>query len=245
MHEFIDLHNHSLFGVDDGATTLEMSKNMLEIAYQDGIKAICFTPHFKPNHFSSNNSIEAYNKRILYAFEIICAYAKEKYPDMRLILGNEIMFHNDMCDSLALGNCRTIGKSKYVLVEFKPETSEYEMKSIIYKLLRRGFKPIIAHIERYSAFLHDLELIQEFKSMGAILQINAYSIVKFRFGKIAKLIKFAFKNDLVDIVCTDAHNDSVALPNLSKAFTRIANKFGFECASRIFYKNPQKILINI
>ena len=245
MYDLIDLHCHILSSVDDGAYDDDMMKSMLDIAYNDGIKAICFTPHFKIHQFKNDEHIRKYNLHIERVFSSALEYVNEKYSDMKIYLGNEVMFHNDICNSLSTGKCRFLADSSYVLVEFKPETPMFDIENIVSKILRKGYIPVIAHIERYSALVNDPSKLKELRGLGALLQINAGSILKFWFGKTARFIKNALKNKLVDIICTDAHNDSVALPNLSKAFTRIANKFGFECASRIFYKNPQKILINI
>ena len=44
----IDIHNHILYGLDDGSKTLEESCELLDSAIKAGVKAICFTPHFIP-----------------------------------------------------------------------------------------------------------------------------------------------------------------------------------------------------
>lgn len=242
LPNFIDLHNHSLFGVDDGAQTLDMAKKMLDIAYNDGIKTICITPHFKAHHFSDDTTIFAYNDRISKNFLILTDYVKAKYPDMTLLLGNEIMFHNDICDSLSSKKCRSLGQSKYVLIEFKPETPEYEIKNTISRVLRRGYNPIIAHIERYTAFHKNKQLLDTFANMGALLQVNALSVVKFKFGKTARLIKYALKKALVSFICTDAHNDADFSPILSNAYKIISSKYGVGYANNIFFENQSKIL---
>ena len=41
----IDIHCHLLYGVDDGAKTIEESVAMLEAAKEQGISAMILTPH--------------------------------------------------------------------------------------------------------------------------------------------------------------------------------------------------------
>ena len=42
----IDIHNHIVFDVDDGAPTLDKSLSMLKAASDVGITHVCFTPHY-------------------------------------------------------------------------------------------------------------------------------------------------------------------------------------------------------
>ncbi len=44
----IDLHSHLLPGIDDGATSLEMSLDMARQAVADGVHTMACTPHIYP-----------------------------------------------------------------------------------------------------------------------------------------------------------------------------------------------------
>lgn len=244
LYNFTDLHCHALFNVDDGARNKEMSYKMLDLAYSDGIKTICFTPHFKIHHFASNEEIESYNTAVQRSFSALQSYAQSKYPDLNLLLGNEIMFHNDICDSLSAEKCRSIGETKYLLIEFRPETPYFEIKNAISKIARRGFFPIIAHVERYGALVKDFKLIDELKELGAILQVNAQSISNFKIGRTANFIRKIFKKSLVDVVCTDAHDDKLIYPNLSDSYKLVCKMIGKDRADLIYFENPTKIVNN-
>lgn len=244
MYTLIDLHCHMLFGVDDGATSFEVTKKMLDIAYNDGIRIICFTPHFKMHHFESDAEIEHYNNKITQNFQAIKEYSDKLFPDLKLCLGNEIMYHNDICDSITSEKCRFINNSKYVLVEFRPNTSSYDIKNAISTLTRKGYIPIIAHIERYSAFAKSFSLLKEIKNLGALMQINAHSVTKFKLGKTSRLIKKALKHHLIDIISTDAHDDKAIVPCLSKALKKIERRFGQDYAKKLFHDKPLSIINN-
>ena len=243
MHNFIDLHCHALYEIDDGAANLDVSKEMLKIAYNDGIKTICFTPHFKMHHFIDSAGISSYNEKITSHFNAIVEYAKNEYPDMELLLGNEVFFHADICESLSTKKCRLIGDTKYILVEFKPETPIFDIESTLLKLLRKGYLPILAHIERYFALYKDLNFLQEMHRFGVVLQINSIS-VGIKFGKTARFIKKLLKNSLIDLVCTDSHDNKSLVPKLSNAYGIISQKYGDDLANKIFFANPQRILQN-
>ena len=50
----IDLHNHVLYGQDDGAETLEESVEMCRISYRDGTGTIVATPHILPGIYEND-----------------------------------------------------------------------------------------------------------------------------------------------------------------------------------------------
>lgn len=244
MFELADIHCHALSSVDDGAESSAMMKRMIDIAYASGTKTLCFTPHFKTYEFRNEKDVQAYNSLVDTSFEKAVSYAKEKYPDMKLYIGNEIMYHNEIFDSLSANECRTLGGGSYILVEFRPSASSSDIENAISRILRKGFKPIIAHIERYVAFREKFELVSELKHMGAMMQVNAKSIGKFRFSSTARFVNKLLKKRLIDIVASDAHDDTHFIPDLSKSKAYISKHFGESYAKKIFSANPIAILNN-
>ena len=244
MISFVDLHCHALFRVDDGAKDENMMKSMLDLAYSDGTRHLCFTPHFKIFEFNSEEEMYEQMHRLNRRFKIACEYVSEKYPDMHLYLGNEIMHHQDANESLSTKKCHYLGDSSYALIEFEPNASAYEIENSVLRLLRKGVRPVIAHIERYSAIVKDFSLVKSLKNSGALFQVNARSVTKFKFGKIAKFLRLAFKKGLIDVVASDAHNSTSFPPLLSKAYTLISKNYGQEYADSIFHSKPLAILKN-
>ncbi|MBQ3018828.1 MAG: hypothetical protein IJD89_07785 [Clostridia bacterium] len=242
MYSFIDLHNHFIYSIDDGAKNQAMMEKMLDIAYEDGIKTICFTPHFKIYRFNDEEEIKEYNAHILRRFNKATKYVAEKHPDMQLLLGNEIMYHNDICNSLLNKNCKMLNNGKYVLIEFSPHISEFDLTNATQKLLRKGYKPVLAHFERYDCIIKKPSLLNELKSSGVTIQSNASTITKFGLGKTARIVKWALKKHLIDLVATDAHDDKIFAPILSKAHKKVQKKYGDEYAKKIFHDTPALII---
>lgn len=239
---FADLHCHILGGVDDGARDDKEMKEMLDIAYGDGIRIICFTPHFKQYEFSGVGEIASYNERISVSFDAAEKYAREKYPDMRLFLGNEIMYHHDISDSLASSICESIAGGPFVLVEFDPGVSFFDLRLAVLNLLRNGMHPIIAHVERYGEILKKPQRLKELKELGALIQVNAHGIKKFAFGKVAVFLKNALKHSLVDFVATDAHSPHSSPPKISGAYEIIKSSCGVDYARKVCCENAERIL---
>ena len=244
MLETADIHCHMLGGVDDGAKDIDEMKQMIDIAYADGTRHICFTPHFKIYHFRNEDGIKAYNEQIDKSFASAKEYASEKYPDLNLYLGNEVMYHSDVIDSADSYHCRRLNDSSYFLVEFQPNVSIYDMRNGITKILRKGYIPVVAHVERYLELLEKPNFAWELKQYGALLQVNASSVERMRIGKTAKFLKFLFKKSYVDVVASDSHNHNTYKPGLSKAVARITKLYGENVAKKVCLTTPLAILNN-
>ena len=117
--EFYDMHSHILAKVDDGAENFEMSCRMLDMAYEEGIRHLCVTPHY--NRHNADDAERP--KKVMRAFWALELYAKKQYEDMHLYRGNEVMFFPDVVKYLESGSITTMNGGRYVLVEYKPNTS--------------------------------------------------------------------------------------------------------------------------
>ena len=100
-----DIHSHALFGVDDGARDVDESLRMLGISYEEGVRLVCLTPHCNPDMFpaSTREAAEA-------SFSVLRERAKEKFPDLTLMLGNELYVFGSSVDTLREGLCRPLGE---------------------------------------------------------------------------------------------------------------------------------------
>lgn len=206
MPQFFDLHSHMLCGVDDGAGSPEEMYQMLEMAYADGIRAICLTPHYSPYLFG--NTTEASKK----SFALLKQYVAAHHPDMRLFLGHELGYHHSGLEALDKGLCRTINGGRYVLVDFPEGVDFFELSGAMENMLRSGYRVILAHTERYHCLARHMDWLEEFVENGGLIQVNASSATG-SWGKSAqKQWKKLVKKRLVHIVSTDAHNLTTRLP---------------------------------
>jgi protein-tyrosine phosphatase len=144
---------------------------------------------------------------------------KEKGIDMDIRLGAEIYYYPGLKQDLLSGKALTMDESKYVLVEFSTRT-ETNVSEIVYELVVAGFAPIIANIERYP-YLKKEDYF-DIKEAGGLIQINSGSFSHF---SSRGLIKYLLKNDLVDYVATDAHDNSRRKVDFSFVHTYIKKKY--------------------
>jgi tyrosine-protein phosphatase cpsB len=239
----IDIHSHILFGVDDGAKTIEDSLALIEEMYNQGVKIFILTPHRRKNMFEkSKQEIEENFKKLKQA-------VKEKYNDLiRIYLGTEIYYTEDIPDKIERNEIHSMAGTRNVLVEFNYGIRTKDLEDAIYNIVTLGKTPIIAHIERYDCLEKNDETILNLIELGAKMQVNAESILKINlFGDNKKVYKkrakYFLENDLVDIIASDAHNLSTRKPYMKKAYDIIVDKYGKKRAENLFYKTPARIMM--
>lgn len=188
----IDIHTHILYGVDDGSNDFETSKYLIKEAIDNNVNKIILTPHQNEECKRSEELKEKYLK------------FKDEFKDsgIEFYLGSEIYYYSNMIKDLNNSELLTINGTKYVLVEFSTEI-ETDIQGIVYDLCVSGYKPIVAHIERYHYL--SLDDYKEIKNNGALIQVNAKSFERKIYNK---QLKYLLKNNLIDFISSDCHNEN-------------------------------------
>ena len=166
----MDIHSHILPEIDDGSASWEETLEMLELAYNEDVHIIVATPHYglyNPgfNIKEARQLVAEMNHRI------------EDLPfKINVFLGNELYYVPGIVRDVVDGKVSTMAGSSYVLVEFS-ESVEYDtVKSAVDEFTRAGYRPILAHVERYRNILDkNLENIQELRRKGARALKSNYS----------------------------------------------------------------------
>jgi len=226
----IDIHAHVLPFVDDGSKSVEDSIDLLKEAKNCGVTDIVATPHFK-------NNFKASKSQILESFNTLMPHAKE--IGINLYLGQELKHYSGDLANLLKQEHFTINNSNVVLLEFD-SFQEEDISEVAYSFSKKGFVPVIAHVERYPYCL-DGFTIEEIKSCGGLIQVNASSVV----GKLGKKIKkFVFnliKYGLVDFIASDIH--SFRENDMKKAYDLVSKKFSKEVAEKLFINNQKEYIL--
>lgn len=231
----IDIHSHIIYGIDDGAQTLEDAIALIDMAYEDGIRGIIATPHYGDVFRYEKEEMEAHFD------EIIKKIAEEK-PEMKLLLGNECYLDENLMDALRNKKCKTLADSNYVLIEINQNKMIKTIEKMISELIFNGYTPIIAHCERTIDKKEDLKILLGLKNLGCLLQINTSVILKRKKWWIKRWIFWALKNRVISFVSSDAHNLKDRRPILSKAYNKVKRKVGIEIAHEVFHSNGKKII---
>lgn len=236
MNKYIDMHCHILPGVDDGAKNLKNTEQMLKIAYQEGIRAIVATPHHHDRRGKA--SIQQLNCQLQKVKELI----QEMNINMKIYPGMEVFFVQEILEELDQGTIATIGKSSYILIEFSTEAPFSYIQRAVQEVQMKGYRVIIAHVERYLCLTKNIDKIRSLVEMGVYIQVNASSIIG---GfTIKHFIKSIMKEHLVHLVGTDAHNSNHRSPLMRKAAIYVERKHGHDYMEQIFWRNGVAVLRN-
>lgn len=233
---FSDIHIHALPGVDDGAQNIDDMKKIISRSYQDGTRVICFTPHYHPGYFGNNRD------KILKSYDITAKYILENYPDLQCFLGNELRYSPECIEWLQNGDCKTLNNSRYVLVDFSELEEERVITSALYNLLNSGWKPVLAHVERYISLHKKINLIRKYRDNGILLQSDTQSIFRGFGFRVEHQCKKLLSEHIIDVFSSDAHNCNSRPPEMKSCFTIVSKKYGKDYAIGLFYKNAINIL---
>ena len=230
----IDIHNHSLFGVDDGSKSLEESAELLKEAYLQGVDTIILTPHYRHGIFPYPLD------RIHENYEQLVVKAKE--IGIRLFLGCEYHVDSYIVEHLQSGRCFSLAQGSYVLTEYEYETESEHILFQTKDLILHGYTPIIAHPERYRCFQESPFFCEELRNAGAMIQINAGSVLG-ESGRVEKsFCKKLLKNGWVDFIASDTHNRKSRSNYMAKCYQYIVKKYGQEYAHLLFEANARSII---
>ncbi|MBQ8719918.1 MAG: hypothetical protein IJY65_02675 [Clostridia bacterium] len=234
---FADIHCHALFGVDDGAKSVELMQEMIDKEYEEGVRYLCFTPHYHPGYYGHNE------ERSESAFSIAVEYCKEKYPNMQLSLANELHFGPEAISWIKEKACRTVAGTRFILVDFSMPEDEAVIVKSLSRLISTGHVPILAHAERYTAL--SIGAMKELRQNGVLIQSNTGSLFCSFGCRVKNKLKRMLALRIVDFLSTDAHNLGDRAPSFMKCYLYVAKKYGTEYADYICRDNAVERFFNL
>ena len=199
----IDFHNHILPGVDDGSKNIEMSINMLRSAQEQGITDVINTVHFQHPKVDKkkitsrlvHGSISKLQERI-----------DNEGINIRVHPGAEVFFKHNLTDIID-NPITTMGKGKYMLIEFPVLQFPTDYQETLFNLNLKGVTPIIAHPERYREIISDIDKLKALYSRGYFIQIDAGSIIGHFGEQVMKCAQKIINEGLFHFIGSDAHNN--------------------------------------
>ena len=234
----IDLHNHLLPAIDDGAKKLEESLEFLRMAWRDGVGSVVATPHMKPGVY--DNRRETILERVGLVRE---AQKGDEAEAVTLLPGAEVYYTADVVQRARTGELMTIGDGgRYLLLELPYQQSPMGVDDTIFQLRLLGITPVMAHPERVAYYLEDIERVVASVRLGALTQVTGASVTG-RFGQKARdFARQMLSRNLVHVLASDSHDVRYRPPVLSEAMRAAAQTVGEVAARRMVEDTPRAIL---
>lgn len=229
----VDIHCHILWGLDDGAKTLDDSVAMARIAADSGTTDIVATPH-------ANNQFR-YNPELIRERAVELNANCPDGPKIHLGCDFHLSFNN-IENALDDPRPYTINQSRYLMVELPELLIPPDMGHVFERLRQVGVLPVVTHPERNRALWRDESVLDNWLSSGIYVQITAQSL-EGHFGRSAKDRAWRLLEDgKVHFVASDGHNTEHRPPRLDRAYFAVQKQLGEELALRVFFQNPAAAL---
>jgi protein-tyrosine phosphatase len=216
----VDVHSHFIPGIDDGADTMETSVELVKSMKELGFKKVITTPHVMSDYYKNTPDIinrgcdELRETLVKEGIDIDIECAAEYYLDAELaskIKKKELLTFGD----------------NYVLFELPFISEPPNLASIIFEMQLAGYKPVLAHPERYTFWHLDFEKYQGVFEKGVILQMNINSLTGHYSPQVKKVAQRLIESEMIQLVGSDCHHvGHIQLMNQaarSQAFHNLAN----------------------
>ncbi len=232
-HYLIDIHSHLIPGIDDGVKTLEESLTLIRKMESLGFEKLITTPHIMKHRFPNTSDI------IKKGFESVQEAIIKQNINIELEYASEYFFDEHFLELIRKKDILTFGDN-YVLFELpysphKNTTPPIGLENTIFELQSAGYRPVLAHPERYNYFSTRMDKLLKLKENALLFQMNVNSFGGF-YGKTAQKSAQTLLNEgVIDFVGSDMHNykyldcfeKTIFDKNFNKLFknNRIKNSF--------------------
>ena len=199
LQDFVDIHNHILPGIDDGAKTVKESVDLIRGFSEMGITNLVATPHIMSNLYPNTKETITASMDLL-TNELIVNDLKE----ISIEAAAEHMIDDNFEEILQRGEVMPIRKN-YLLVEMSYLQPSINFDDAIQNVMKKGFFPILAHPERYGYWHPNRANYSKYKKKGVQYQLNILSLSDYYGPEVHKMALNLLDHGLFDYIATDIH----------------------------------------
>ncbi|MBC8769899.1 histidinol phosphatase [Arenibacter sp. BSSL-BM3] len=200
LENFIDIHNHILPGIDDGAKNVDDSLILIKGFSDFGVNKFIFTPHVIHNYYP--NTPETIEKAFCSLKEALTKTGMDKF---NINASAEHMIDANFEHLLENEAIMPLNK-KYLLIEMSYLQPSINFKDAILKIAEHHYFPILAHPERYGYLHNNFSKYKKYKKQGILFQLNLLSLSDYYGKEVQKTAIRLMEEGLIDFVASDVHN---------------------------------------
>ena len=238
--DVIDLHSHLLPFVDDGAEDWGQARAALEALSSAGVRTATVTPHVRGSLTLEPGALDGRLSELDSVWPEFLDLAGATAPGMRVLRAAELMLDRPDVD-LSDPRIRLNG-TRFVLVELPHMSVPPGSIETLHDLVRRGWTPLLAHPERYRGVAEPVELAAKWRRAGALLQVNAGSMLGAYGDTARRTALLLLREGLVDVVASDYHTRGPFPSPAARDF--LSEEFGApaDLVATLFESNPARLL---
>jgi protein-tyrosine phosphatase len=239
----VDIHNHLLPGVDDGAESMEESLRHLRTLYREGVRRLAVSPHLFGWLSNEERGLELRLDRLEQVFSELqhAAAAMNDLPE--LFFSQEILCGTPELVKAVFATSRPgVRGTRYALVEYGFDL-RIDYTTVVAAVLAAGKRMIVSHPERYrrDGQAVTVDEILTWKKAGALLQVNCGSLLGDYGERIERTAWQLLQGGHADLIASDHHADNRAVSPLAAA-RRLISRGGQKQAELLMSENPGRIL---
>lgn len=236
----VDIHSHLVPAVDDGVRSVPGALSAVERMTEAGIGRIITTPHFRGSVTLDRQRMEARLSEVSEAWSKAAEALKKHFPEVEYHRGHEILLDVPEID-LSDDRLRMAGTS-FVLVEWPRLHIPPGTPRVLGRMREQGYRPVIAHPERYMGMSEQMDLATRWRAAGAYLQVN-YGSIHGRYGTAARLAALELLEEgLVDYLASDFHGQTGMKVYRDEAWCVLEERGAFEVLEILCRVNPGRVL---
>lgn len=194
----VELHSHLIPGIDDGVKTMEESLEVLRGWADMGYRKAITTPHIMGDFYRNGPH------NILPALEALRKAIKENKISIELEAAAEYLVDDALEQKIEKKELLTFGKN-YVLIELPFTESPANLKNVLFNMQVNGYKPVLAHPERYPFMSHRKEKYEELFESGILFQVNIFSLIGHYSPQVQKAAEYLIDKKMVNMIGSDTH----------------------------------------
>jgi protein-tyrosine phosphatase len=195
----MDIHSHLIPGIDDGVETIEEAVAMAQKMQELGYSRIYTTPHVMWDCYRNSPEI------ILSGLEDVRLACKQAGLTIEVNAAAEYFIDEHFMDILNTGKQFLTLPGNRLLVELPYSTPLMNTSETLFKIIEKGYQPVLAHPERYTYFYSDPSVYKKYCDQGCELQVNILSLGGYYGENVHKMAEWLLKNELITFLGTDAH----------------------------------------
>lgn len=166
-----DVHSHFIPGIDDGAQTLEQSVELVQAMYALGFRKVVTTPHIMADGFRNTPEI------ILGGLAKVKRELEVRGIDMPMDAAAEYYLDHELEPAVQDRRVLTFGgERKYLLFELPFISEPAILLNIVFTMQTQGYRPVLAHPERYGYWHQDFTRMEQLKDRGVLFQLNTIAL---------------------------------------------------------------------